>query len=125
MIANFLSQKTLNTQIAYESDLKSFFDFYSDLSLSIKDITDTHILVYLKENGHLKKSTLARKKAAISAFLKYCFKKKYLDKNPADLLDPIQVLEQTQNRVIDHEDILMMLEREENSRNNTMIRTLI
>jgi integrase/recombinase XerD len=124
LISSFLSQKTPNTQKAYETDLRSFFEFYLNVSLTIKDITDTHISVFLKENEHLKKSTLARKKAAISAFLKYCFKKKYLDHNPAELLDPIHVPEQTQNRVLDHEDIMMMLEREKNERNNVMIRLL-
>lgn len=51
-------------------------------------------------------------------------KKGYLDKNPCDLLDPIKVPDQTQFRVLSHEEILKMIELEQNERNKTILRTL-
>jgi integrase/recombinase XerD len=124
LIQNWLFSKPESTRISYQTDVKQFFDFYQDLGLGLKAITETHISLFLKENKSLKASSLSRKKSAISSLLKHLVKKGYLDKNPCDLLDPIKVPDQTQFRVLSHEEILKMIELEDSERNKTILRTL-
>lgn len=124
LIQSWLFSKPESTRVSYQTDIKQFFDFYLDLGLGLKAITETHISLFLKENKNLKASSLSRKKSAISSLLKHLVKKGYLDKNPCDLLDPIKVPDQTQFRVLSHEEILKMIELENFDRNKTILRTL-
>ncbi len=122
IIATWLYQKTPNTRSAYESDIKKFLGFYYGKSL--KEITTAHITVYFKQNPHLKDSTKARIKSSLSSLFKYCVRVGFLEKNPAENLDPIKVSDQTQFRVLAHEEIVRMIELEENLRNKIMIRLM-
>lgn len=122
LISSWLYQKTENTRLAYETDLRAFLSYFHNITL--KEITSHHISLYLKQNSELKASTRSRIKASISSLLKHCVKRGYLDKNPAELLDTIKVPDQTQYRVLAHEEILRMIELEPLVRNQTIIRLL-
>lgn len=124
LINSWLISKPEKTRQAYQTDVGQFFEYYIDLGLGLKNIQDSHISLYLKKHSHLKPSTLSRKKSAISSLLKFCVKRGYLDKNPADLLDSIKVPDQTQYKIIDHDSILKMIEDEKDFRNKTIIRLL-
>ncbi len=124
LIQSWLFSKPESTRVSYQTDVKQFFDFYQGLGLGLKAITENHVNLFLRENKNLKASSLSRKKSAISSLLKHLVKKGYLDKNPCDLLDPIKVPDQTQFRVLSHEEILRMIELEDLERNKTILRTL-
>jgi len=123
LISSWLYQKNPNTRDAYERDLKAFFSFFHGHSL--KKITTAHIAVYLKEISEGREvSTIARTKSSISSLFKYLVKVRYLDVNPADHLDAIKVPDQTQYRVLDHEEIRRMIDLEPEFRNQVIIRLL-
>lgn len=52
LIQNWLFSKPESTRISYETDIKQFFEFYIDLSLGLKNVTDTHVSLFLKQNKH-------------------------------------------------------------------------
>ncbi|MDZ7756026.1 site-specific integrase [Rhodohalobacter sp.] len=83
-----------HTITSYQNDLESFLTFTAETEQeSAEDIDVTCItrltirlwLGELSEQG-LAKSSIARKVAALRSFFKYCFKRGYIDKNPAHLL---------------------------------------
>jgi len=83
-----------HTITSYKNDLTQFSNFCSDhfekelkkLNLnSVERITIRLWLGELSERG-LAKSSIARKVAAIRSFFKYCFKRGFIEQNPAHLL---------------------------------------
>ncbi len=75
----YLSQ---NTQSAYKSDLKQFFDFFK--KISFKNISETHLRKYinfLSEN--FKSKTHARKLSTIKQFYNFLIKEQECVINPA------------------------------------------
>jgi len=122
LIATWLFQKTPNTRIAYETDLKLFFKHYS--SKTLKEITTAHLVVYFKQNPEFSLATKARKKAALSSLFKFLVKKRYLEVNPADAMDPIKVPDQTHFRVLDISEVKRMIQLEPSPRNKFFIKLL-
>lgn len=83
-----------HTIISYQNDLESFLNFTAQVEdknpeqIDISTITRLSIRLWLgdlSEQG-LAKTSIARKVAALRSFFKYCFKRGYIDKNPAHLL---------------------------------------
>ncbi len=83
-----------HTVVSYETDLLQFLDFCSEQfnqsagSVSLHEIDRLLIRLWLgrlSDDG-LKKSSIARKVAAVRSFFKYAFKRAMIDKNPAHLL---------------------------------------
>lgn len=82
-----------HTIISYRTDLEQFIEFQtSERNLThepdINKITRLDIRMWLGELSErgLARSTIARKVASIRSFFKYCFKRGYIEKNPAHLL---------------------------------------
>ncbi len=83
-----------HTITSYGNDLNQLFDFaiqYSgkeSSSFRIDDIDRLTIRLWLgemSENG-MARNTIARKVASVRSFFKYCYKRGYIQKNPAHLL---------------------------------------
>jgi integrase/recombinase XerC len=79
---------------SYRNDLMQLLDFSSDQlniqpgQVSIENIDRLTIrlwLAHLNEEG-MARNSIARKVACIRSFFKYCFKRGYVEKNPAHLL---------------------------------------
>ncbi len=83
-----------HTITSYKNDLESFLEFSANQhnveldELEINSISRLKIRLWLGELSEqgLAKSSIARKVAAIRSFFKYCFKRGYVEKNPAQLL---------------------------------------
>ena len=82
------------TITSYKNDLETFLQFCTNQSnvevekLDSNSITRLTIRLWLGElsDQGLAKSSIARKVAALRCFFKYCFKRGYVEKNPAQLL---------------------------------------
>ena len=107
-----------HTIISYQNDLTSFLEFTAEVNeqkseeVDIAEITRLSIRLWLgdlSEKG-LAKTSIARKVAALRSFFKYCFKRGYVDKNPAHLL-VVPKKEQTLPKTATAEDIRRMLDR--------------
>lgn len=106
-----------HTIISYQNDLESFLNFTAQVEdknpeqIDISTITRLSIRLWLgdlSEQG-LAKTSIARKVAALRSFFKYCFKRGYIDKNPAHLL-VVPKKEQTLPKTATVEDINRMME---------------
>lgn len=106
-----------HTIISYQNDLKSFLDFSAELEdirideVEVTTITRLTIRLWLgdlSEQG-LAKTSIARKVAALRSFFKYCFKRGYIEKNPAHLL-VVPKKEQTLPKTATVEDIERMMD---------------
>lgn len=82
-----------HTIISYRTDLDQFLDYLKDENNladgpAINNLTRLNIRMWLGELSEqgLARSTIARKAASIRSFFKYCFKRGYIEKNPAHLL---------------------------------------
>ena len=122
LLATILYQKSSNTRLAYESDIKQFFGFYRGKTL--KDITTAHVVVYFKEHPNLKESTKARIKSSLSSLFSFCVKQRYLKENPCQNFDSIRVPDQTQFKILSIEEVRRMIDLEPNPRNRFFIRLL-
>lgn len=83
-----------HTITSYKTDILQFIDFLKDSegddnhSSDINSVTRLDIRMWL---GHLSddeyaRNSIARKVASLRSFFKYCFKRGYIQKNPAHLL---------------------------------------
>ncbi len=83
-----------HTIVSYQNDLNSFLEFCAEQEevspdqLNINRLSRLSIRLWLGELSEqgMAKSTLARKVAALRSFFKYCFKRGYVEQNPAHLL---------------------------------------
>lgn len=120
LLATWLFQKPTNTRIAYESDIKKFFGFFRGKTL--RDISSTHLVVFLKNHPELKDSSKARIRSSISSLYKFLIKERYIDTNPALGVDQIKVPDQTAFKILDQEAIERMIEVTEKKRDRFFIR---
>jgi tyrosine recombinase XerC len=106
-----------HTIISYQNDLTSFLEFTAEVNeqpdeqVDLSSITRLNIRLWLGELSEkgLAKTSIARKVAALRSFFKYCFKRGYIDKNPAYLL-VVPKKEQTLPKTATVEDISRMME---------------
>jgi len=109
------SEHTIN---AYKNDLAGFSGFCSDtFSTPVEEEFDVssvdRLLIRLwlgelSERG-MAKTTIARKVASIRSFFKYCFKRGFIEKNPAHLL-VVPKKDQQLPKTADKDDIRRMLD---------------
>ncbi|MGN8226643.1 tyrosine recombinase XerC [Gracilimonas sp. BCB1] len=106
-----------HTITSYQNDLTSFLEFTAGVNeqtedqVDISSITRLNIRLWLgdlSEKG-LAKTSIARKVAALRSFFKYCFKRGYIDKNPAHLL-VVPKKEQTLPKTATVQDISRMMD---------------
>ena len=83
-----------HTITSYQNDLNQLLDFASrhlEQEEDLLDISEVDRLIIrlwlgeLNEEG-MARNTIARKVAAVRSFFKYCYKRSYIEKNPAHLL---------------------------------------
>lgn len=108
---------SVHTITSYKNDLTSFNNFcktqfeIAPSNVDINLITRLTLRLWLgnlSEEG-LAKSSIARKVAALKSFFKYCFKRGYIEKNPAHLL-VIPKKEKTLPKTVTLDDIVRLLE---------------
>ena len=108
---------SVHTITSYKNDLTSFNNFcktqfeIAPSNVDINLITRLTLRLWLgnlSEEG-LAKSSIARKVAALKSFFKYCFKRGYIEKNPAHLL-VIPKKEKTLPKTVTPDDIVRLLE---------------
>ena len=108
---------SVHTITSYKNDLTSFNFFcktqfeITPSNVDINLITRLTLRLWLgnlSEEG-LAKSSIARKVAALKSFFKYCFKRGYIEKNPAHLL-VIPKKEKTLPKTVTLDDIVRLLE---------------
>ena len=108
---------SVHTITSYKNDLTSFNNFcktqfeITPSNVDINLITRLTLRLWLgnlSEEG-LAKSSIARKVAALKSFFKYCFKRGYIEKNPAHLL-VIPKKEKTLPKTVTPDDIVRLLE---------------
>lgn len=108
---------SVHTITSYKNDLTSFNNFcktqfeIAPSNVDINLITRLTLRLWLgslSEKG-LAKSSIARKVAALKSFFKYCFKRGYIEKNPAHLL-VIPKKEKTLPKTVTPDDIVRLLE---------------
>ncbi|MFB0566349.1 MAG: tyrosine recombinase XerC [Candidatus Aminicenantaceae bacterium] len=73
---------------SYRSDLSQLVKYLSEKGVSLKEIDNVLLRGFLARlyDRKDKKSTIARKLAAIRSFLKFCMMKKWLEDNPAKVV---------------------------------------
>lgn len=82
------------TVTSYKNDLNNFLNFCAEQEqieveqIEVNSVSRLTIRLWLGElsDEGLAKSSIARKVAALRSFFKYCFKRGYIEKNPAHLL---------------------------------------
>ncbi len=108
---------SVHTITSYKNDLTSFNNFcktqfeIAPSNVDINLVTRLTLRLWLgnlSEEG-LAKSSIARKVAALKSFFKYCFKRGYIEKNPAHLL-VIPKKEKTLPKTVTPDDIVRLLE---------------
>ncbi|WP_020401992.1 tyrosine recombinase XerC [Gracilimonas tropica] len=106
-----------HTITSYRNDLESFLAFTASIEnkevdkVDVSGISRLSIRLWLGElsEQNLAKSSIARKVAALRSFFKYCFKRGYIDKNPAHLL-VVPKTEKTLPKTATVQDIERMME---------------
>jgi tyrosine recombinase XerC len=79
---------SLHTIAGYRRDLAQLIHYLDELGLGLKDADNIILrgfMAVLYEKG-IKKSTAARKLAAIRSFFQFCIRKKWVEDNPAKIL---------------------------------------
>ncbi len=105
-----------HTITSYQNDLNAFLEFLASQSdtepekINIDSVNRLSIRLWLGElsDEGLAKSSISRKVAAIRSFFKYCFKRGYVDKNPAHLL-VVPKKDKTLPKTVNHADIERMM----------------
>ncbi|MAO64457.1 MAG: tyrosine recombinase [Balneola sp.] len=106
-----------HTITSYKNDLSSFLSFTAQTEQEDPENIDVTLISRLSirlwlgdlsEQG-LAKSSIARKVAALRSFFKYCFKRGYIDKNPAHLL-VVPKTDQSLPKTATKEDIERMMD---------------
>jgi len=105
-----------HTVISYKTDLNQFMTFCTrefpetDKHGILPEVDRLTIRLWLGElsESGLKKSTIARKVAALRSFFRYCFKRGYVEKNPAHLL-VVPKKDKKIPRVVHSEDISRLM----------------
>jgi integrase/recombinase XerD len=80
-----------NTVLAYRADLVSFEAFCADAATEMTRATPETISEYLKflqETRKLSIASIMRQQACVRMFFRYAIARKWIEKNPTDLLDP-------------------------------------
>ena len=110
-INQFISQQT---QKAYITDLKFFFDFLKSGGLNAthpKDIKGSHFQLYRDQliDKKYSSATINRKLVAIRSFIKWSMASKLIDYNPLDVVKLPKVQTETPTLAFDDHEVVEML----------------
>jgi integrase/recombinase XerC len=77
-----------HTISGYRRDLTQFADYLGETEILLRRLDNVQIRGFMAQlhERRLKKSTLARKLAAVRSFLQFCVKKKWIAENPAKVV---------------------------------------
>jgi tyrosine recombinase XerC len=77
-----------HTVSAYRRDLTQLADYLEERDISLRRLDNVQIRGFMAQlhERRLKKSTVARKLAAIRSFLQFCIKQKWIAENPAKVV---------------------------------------
>ncbi len=121
---------TENTLLGYSVDVGHLLAFLAERSLSIDAVRDEDLHTFIQEfrNTGVAARTVARLTAGIRAFFRFLCLERYIEVNPADLIESPR-LEQHLPDVLSVEEIDAMvdaipLEKDESVRNHAIIETL-
>lgn len=79
---------SVHTIKSYKTDLVQLAEYLTERNVSLREIDNVFLrgfLARLHERGE-KRSTVARKLAAIRSFLQFCMRKRWIDDNPAKVV---------------------------------------
>lgn len=122
MIASWVYQKGLKTQIYYKRIVRDFFYFYPQLSLKTTQIT--HLVLFLKTYKTFSDSTRNTYKNALCSLFSFAVKTGYLEKNPALALENLKTPDQLFSKVLSREQIERLILKEKNNRNQLILKIL-
>ncbi len=79
---------SIHTLSSYRRDLRQLAAFLEERGLALSRVDNVHIRAFMAElyEKRLKKSSMARKLAAIRSFFQFCVKKGWLAENPARIV---------------------------------------
>ncbi len=122
-LLTFLNQPAFSksTKENYTRILREFFSFFSKYGL--KDITDTHVTLYLKSLDK-KPATRNLVLKAISSLYAYLLKTGYLDKNPTANIKQEKVPDGFRSKILEFDQISRMIEFERSARNRILLKVL-
>lgn len=102
---------------SYSLDIKQFFEFINDTSISIKSIKYSDLINwsnFLEKSG-FSTATRARKISAIKSFFRYLYKSEYISKNPAEMMESPKILQKAP-KVISEESAKVLLGQTDNNK---------
>ena len=110
-----------NTLMAYERDLKSFFNYLSFHSIPQNKVTRNHIMDYLIEKRiTLSASSVARNLAAIKSFYKFMVLDDVVQENPAQDIDSPKLSERLPS-VLSLEETESLIEAADNIKDRLLL----
>ena len=99
-----------NTFLAYDSDLKAFFDYLEINNISFFDIKKTDIQDYISFlNEYMSPASITRKISVIKSFYKYLVKMNVLQSSPADNVKYIKEVKNNNFDFLSRRDIDKLL----------------
>lgn len=120
VIASWVVQKGLKTQVYYKRIVQSFFSFFPQVNL--KSTQTTHLVLFLKTYKNFSDSTRNTYKNALSSLFGFAFKAGYIDKNPASALENLKVPDRLYTKVLSQEQIKQMILKEKSIRNKMILK---
>lgn len=120
IIGSWLFQKSTKTQRYYRRIVKEFFSFYPTLTLKTTQIT--HLSLFIKTFGDHTDSTRNTYKNALCSLFSFALKSGYLERNPALMLESIKTPDRLYTKVLSREQIEQMILKEDNVRNNLILK---
>ena len=122
-ILTFLNQPSFSksTKESYKRILRNFFSFFNNYGL--KDITDVHVILYLKSLDK-KPATKNLILKSISSLFSYLTKTGYIERNPLATIKPEKIVEVFRAKILDFEQISRMINLEKSERNKLLLKIL-
>lgn len=112
LIEHFLLQfQSQHTRRNYAADIESFLRWWAEKNVNLctnpHTITDKHILLWLEQ--FKESSTRARKLASLSSFFKFCEKRRFVERNPCQLIRRPRVEPTLSTQALNEEETLQLL----------------
>lgn len=105
-----------NTKEQYKKEINFFFDFLKQKKIDdLNDVKTMHIDLYqnkLNTKGN-SSTTRAKKNSILKNFFKYLHSREYIDKNPAEALEPIKIkdVDKKKRETLTVDEALKMIDR--------------
>lgn len=123
LIYSWLYQKSpFTTRRSYEFILKKFYEVFP--GISFKSVSSRHLVEFLQNHKSKSLATQRLYRNCISSLLAFLQKAEFIEKNPSKLIDRINVVEKTEQRVLSREQLQRIIALEENPRNRFILQFL-